>query len=146
MAAPVASPAPAQPETRARAAIPDRTLRQDRWWLAPGITLVVLTAFVAYSTWAAFQNANYYAKPYLSPFYSPCVATVCGKSGAPVRRHRRAVVGHLTGHPGPDLPARVPAHLLLLPPGLLPRVLAVAAGLRRRRAAPALHAARPASR
>jgi hypothetical protein len=83
MVAPVASPAPAQPETRDRAAIPDRTLRQDRWWLAPGITLVVLTAFVAYSTWAAFQNANYYAKPYLSPFYSPCVATICAKSGAP---------------------------------------------------------------
>src|ERR1700751_1667665 len=83
MAAPVAPAAPVQPTAGDRADLPARTLRQDRWWLAPGITLVVLTAFVAYSTWAAFQNANYYAKPYLSPFYSPCVATICGKSGAP---------------------------------------------------------------
>ena len=41
---------------------------------ATGISLVLL-AFVAYSTWAAFQNANYYATPYISPFYSPCLAS-----------------------------------------------------------------------
>jgi hypothetical protein len=83
MAASAAPVAPVQPEARPRAAIPDRTLRRDRWWVAPAISVAVLSAFVAYSTWAAFQNANYYAKPYLSPFYSPCVATICGQSGAP---------------------------------------------------------------
>ena len=35
-----------------------------------------------YSTWAAFQNANYYVAPYLSPFYSPCIASVCEKARA----------------------------------------------------------------
>jgi hypothetical protein len=33
--------------------------------------LVVLSSFVVYATWAAFQNRNYYFGPYLSPFYSP---------------------------------------------------------------------------
>jgi len=61
----------------ARAAIAGRTLRRDRWWAEPAITATVLISFIAYSTWAAFQNANYYVRPYLSPFYSPCVATVC---------------------------------------------------------------------
>ena len=36
------------------------TLRQDRWWVQPVVTVSVLTAFVVYSTWAAFQNKNYY--------------------------------------------------------------------------------------
>jgi hypothetical protein len=66
-------------DTRAasRAAIEARTLRRDRWWLQPAITFGVLFAFIIYSTWAAFQNANYYAAPYISPFYSPCIATSC---------------------------------------------------------------------
>src|SRR5690242_18084271 len=54
------------------------TLRKDRWWLVPGITAVVFMLFVIYSTWAAFINANYYFAPYLSPFYSPCLAASCG--------------------------------------------------------------------
>ena len=60
-----------------RAAIPERTLRRDRWWVQPLITGSVLLAFIIYSTWAALQNADYYWRPYLSPFYSPCVASVC---------------------------------------------------------------------
>jgi len=63
--------------------IPARTLRRDRWWLQPLITVVVLLAFVIYATWAAFQNANYFADPYLSPFYSPCLTTSCSAEGAP---------------------------------------------------------------
>jgi hypothetical protein len=55
------------------------TLRKDAWWLLPGITAVVFILFVVYSTWAAFVNANYYSAPYLSPFYSPCLATSCGE-------------------------------------------------------------------
>lgn len=69
--------APPSERSRPRAAIPERTLRKDRWWAEPTITGVVLIGFVAYATWAAFQNANYYVRPYLSPLYSPCMATVC---------------------------------------------------------------------
>ncbi|MEW6471982.1 MAG: hypothetical protein AB1679_06905 [Actinomycetota bacterium] len=54
-----------------------KTLRRDRWWVAPLITVVVLGAFTIYGTWAAFADTNYFADPYLSPFYSPCLATSC---------------------------------------------------------------------
>lgn len=58
------------------------TLRQDRWWVQPVITVAVLTAFIIYSTWAAFQNKNYYVgadmnRNLISPFYSPCLANIC---------------------------------------------------------------------
>jgi len=52
-------------------------LRKDTWWALPLATFVVLSSFVIYSTWAGFQNAHYYYAPYLSPFYSPCVAASC---------------------------------------------------------------------
>ncbi|MDP8922938.1 MAG: succinate dehydrogenase [Chloroflexota bacterium] len=51
--------------------------RHDAWWVEPLAVVVVLTSFGIYATWAAFQNANYYAAPYLSPFYSPCLAANC---------------------------------------------------------------------
>jgi len=57
----------------ARAAIPEKTLRTDRWWLYPLATFVVFTAFVVYATWRAFSGSHYYSAPYLSPFYSPCL-------------------------------------------------------------------------
>ena len=60
-----------------RATIAARHLRTDRWWLQPLITVVVLVLFIAYSTFRAFQNAYYYASPYISPFYSPCITTRC---------------------------------------------------------------------
>ncbi|MFD2079318.1 hypothetical protein SAMN05421678_11543 [Actinopolymorpha cephalotaxi] len=60
-----------------RADIGKGTLRQDRWWISPAVTFVVFTAFIVYSTWRAFSGANYYASPYLSPFYSPCLSTHC---------------------------------------------------------------------
>ena len=60
-----------------RATIAARSLRTDRWWLQPLITVVVLVLFIAYSTFRAFQNAYYYASPYISPFYSPCITTRC---------------------------------------------------------------------
>ncbi|MDA8076139.1 MAG: hypothetical protein M0Z40_13090, partial [Actinomycetota bacterium] len=37
-----------------------RTLRQDRWWVQPLVTVTILTAFVVYSTWAVFGNKSYY--------------------------------------------------------------------------------------
>ena len=52
-------------------------LRKDAWWIEPLLVVLVLGSFIVYSTWAAFQNAHYYANPYLSPFYSPCIAANC---------------------------------------------------------------------
>jgi hypothetical protein len=60
-----------------RARIPWRTLRTDRWWVQPAITVFVLLSFVVYATWRAFENAYYFASPYLSPFYSPCLSVNC---------------------------------------------------------------------
>jgi hypothetical protein len=51
--------------------------RWDAWWVEPALIVLVLSAFIVYSTWAALQNAHYYAAPYLSPFYSPCLSTDC---------------------------------------------------------------------
>ena len=60
-----------------RASIAARTLRRDRWWVHPLIVGLTLLAFVVYSTIRAFQNAHYFAEPYISPFYSPCITTGC---------------------------------------------------------------------
>jgi len=48
-----------------------KTSRKDNWWLQPLATFIVLSFFLIYATWAAFQNANYSFGNYLSPFYSP---------------------------------------------------------------------------
>src|SRR4051812_7409093 len=47
------------------------TVRRDAWWLPPLGVFTVLSSFLAYATWAAFQNANYEYGSYLSPFNSP---------------------------------------------------------------------------
>ena len=47
------------------------TMRTDAWWFEPLVVFIGLSAFIVYSTWAAFQNAHYTFGPYLSPFYSP---------------------------------------------------------------------------
>jgi hypothetical protein len=46
-------------------------MRRDRWWVQPAIVLVILSSFIVYATWAAFQGQHYTHGPYLSPFYSP---------------------------------------------------------------------------
>ena len=61
-----------------RAAIAARNLRTDRWWAYPLATFAVLLAFVAYAAYAAIANRDYYAAPYISPFYSPCLSFHCG--------------------------------------------------------------------
>ena len=61
-----------------RAAIGVRTLRSDRWWAYPAATFTVLAAFIGYATYAAIANRDYYAAPYISPFYSPCLSSHCG--------------------------------------------------------------------
>ncbi|MEZ0113677.1 hypothetical protein ABH920_007711 [Catenulispora sp. EB89] len=68
------APAPLSP---ARAQIEQKTLRTDRWWLSPLLTMIVLIAFIFYATFRAFQNADYYTGNLISPFYSPCIATKC---------------------------------------------------------------------
>ncbi|HEY5836818.1 hypothetical protein [Streptomyces sp.] len=75
---------PGPPRTRdsgvrapGRAAIPAPHLRTDRWWVPPLVTALGLAVFVGYSTWRAFANGDYYAAPYVSPFYSPCLASNC---------------------------------------------------------------------
>ncbi len=65
-----------------RAQLQEKTLRQDNWWLSPLVTFVVFTAFVVYATWRAFAGEHYYASPYLSPFYSPCMGAQCVEGSA----------------------------------------------------------------
>ena len=48
-----------------------QTTRRDAWWVVPGVVFTILSAFVVYATWAAFQGQYYAYGPYLSPFYSP---------------------------------------------------------------------------
>ncbi|MEO8450922.1 MAG: succinate dehydrogenase [Gemmatimonadota bacterium] len=48
-----------------------QTMRRDTWWIQPLVIFVILSSFLVYATWAAFQNAHYTFGPYLSPFYSP---------------------------------------------------------------------------
>ena len=122
-----------------RAQIAAKTLRGDRWWLPQLVTGGVLALFAVYATVRAFQNSDYYKAPYLTPLYSPCLSTKC----VPHSSDFGMPIGHwFPLSPAildPDLPARLPADLLLLPQGLLPRVLAVAAGLRGGRAARQVH-------
>jgi hypothetical protein len=51
------------------------TSRRDRWWLQPLAVFLGFSAFIVYSTWAAFQNQHYLFGEYLSPFYSPLLLT-----------------------------------------------------------------------
>ncbi len=61
-----------------------RPERRDAWWLEPLVVVVVLGSFGIYSFWAALQNTHYYAAPYLSPFYSPCIAANCVHPTLPI--------------------------------------------------------------
>lgn len=65
--------------TRPRAAIAARTLRTDRWWFAPLITVIGLTSWLAYGTVRVFMHKWYWVEQYhyLTPFYSPCVTDRC---------------------------------------------------------------------
>jgi hypothetical protein len=84
-------------------------LRWDAWWVEPTLIVAGLGAFILYSTWAALQNAHYYAAPYLSPFYSPCLTAECLHVTLPVlaRHPHLPIIGILS-----------PAFLVLWGPGL----------------------------
>ena len=57
-----------------------QTTRPDAWWVQPLLVFLGFSAFIVYSTWAAF-NPTYHGScaywfngngaDYLSPFYSP---------------------------------------------------------------------------
>jgi hypothetical protein len=76
----------AVPEALPRQELPTLSgpARKDAWWLLPLTVVSVLTLFSIYALWAALQNANYYAPPYLSPFYSPCIAANCAHVTLPL--------------------------------------------------------------
>ncbi len=65
-----------------RAKISERTLRTDRWWLQPLITVSVLLSFIVYASFRAFENGNYFAEPLISPFYSPCLSAACAQGSS----------------------------------------------------------------
>ena len=90
------------------------TLRADRWWIEPALTVAVLGAFGIYATWAAFQGNHYYHHPYLSPFYSPVLFTDTSVPGAAPLWHA-AFGGVPAWWPG-FLPYS-PAFLILIFPG-----------------------------
>lgn len=65
--------------SRPRAEIPQSTLRTDRWWLTPSLTVFFLVAWLVYAVVRVFLQENYWVAEYhyLTPFYSPCTATAC---------------------------------------------------------------------
>src|SRR4051812_6833025 len=69
---------PDAPVRRQRAQIKVRTLRTDRWWLAPLLTFLALSAFLVYGVWAIIDG-SYYIDPYIAPFSSPCLTTSCAE-------------------------------------------------------------------
>ncbi|BCK59305.1 hypothetical protein [Nocardia wallacei] len=105
-AAPTRAPEPGTGVFSAtRAAISDRTLRTDRWWIPPLITVLGLSAFIIYATVRAFVRSAYWVADYhyLTPFYSPCVSTSCVEGSAHF--------GHWVG----ALPVWIPLGFLVLP-------------------------------
>jgi hypothetical protein len=48
-----------------------QTARKDNWWVGAIIVFIILSSFVIYATWAAFQGEYYSYGNYLSPLYSP---------------------------------------------------------------------------
>jgi hypothetical protein len=61
-----------------------RSLRADAWWLEPVAVGAALIGFAVYVAWAVWQNDYYYAAPYLSPLYSPCLSASCLHSSWPL--------------------------------------------------------------
>ncbi|ATY10701.1 hypothetical protein CU254_09645 [Amycolatopsis sp. AA4] len=88
-----------------RARLAARTLRTDRWWLSPLLTVLGLATFVVYATVRAFVRTAYWVPEYhyLTPFYSPCVSTSC----VPGSSH----FGHWFG----EMPSWLPLGVLVLP-------------------------------
>ena len=123
-----------------RARIAARTLREDRWWLQPFVTFVCFSLGCSTAWSARPLQKDYFVEDYgyLTPFASPCRQPVLRAGVRPTSGRGSGSVPPLIPLAVADaaVPAALPADLLLLPQGLLPLVLAVAAGLRRARGAP----------
>jgi hypothetical protein len=67
-----------------RAQITAKTLRTDRWWLSPLLTVAGLVAWVLYAVVHTFMQKWYFVPEYnyLTPFYSPCVSLGCDPAAA----------------------------------------------------------------
>src|SRR5689334_5146388 len=89
----------------ARARISARTLRNDRWWLAPLVTNLGLATFVIYAGVRSFVRSAYWVADYhyLTPFYSPCLSDSC----VPGSSH--------FGTPFGALPGWIPLGFVVLP-------------------------------
>ena len=88
------------------------TMRKDGWWIQSLVVFLGFSAFIVYSTWAAFKGAHYTFGPYLSPMYSPLIWEAAGQQ----------LSGHswLGSWPSwmPNLPLPItPAFLILWAPG-----------------------------
>lgn len=62
-----------------RARITERTLRTDRYWVQPALTVVLFTLWLAYGLARTATQQHYYVPEYeyLTPFASPCVSASC---------------------------------------------------------------------
>jgi hypothetical protein len=97
------------------------TLRTDRWWVGPLLTILGLGGFVVYATWAALQGSHYFYGAeegfggYLSPFYSPPLFVDQAAPGAAPLHH--AWLGAWPAWWPSFLPAS-PAFFILIFPGV----------------------------
>ncbi|GCE37183.1 putative succinate dehydrogenase [membrane anchor subunit] (succinic dehydrogenase) [Rhodococcus wratislaviensis] len=88
-----------------RARIVERTLRTDRWWLAPLLTVLGLSVFVVYASVRSWVRTAYFVEDYhyLTPFYSPCLSDSCVPGSSDF------------GTPIGELPMIIPLGFLVLP-------------------------------
>jgi hypothetical protein len=88
-----------------RADLSERTLRTDRWWQEPTLTVVFLSIWVIYALLRTASQRAYFVEKYhyLSPFTSPCVTKSC----PPEARDLGTWFGHF--------PPFVPLAVLVLP-------------------------------
>mgnify|MGYP000661905230 CR=1 FL=1 len=72
-------PPPTGVGASSRAQIAARTLRTDRWWVGPLLTVLGLSFFVLYAFIRTVTQAHYWVDDYhyLTPFASPCVSASC---------------------------------------------------------------------
>jgi len=105
MSAPPQKPESAGVGAPTRARIAERTLRTDRWWLAPLLTVLGLSVFVVYASVRSWVRTAYFVEDYhyLTPFYSPCLSDSCVPGSSDF------------GTPIGELPMIIPLGFLVLP-------------------------------
>ncbi|MEV0681529.1 hypothetical protein AB0I60_33910 [Actinosynnema sp. NPDC050436] len=88
-----------------RAQIAQRTLRTDRWWLPPLVTVVGLLLISIYAAVRTFMGDYYWVDEYryLTPMYSPCLSQECVEAAA-----------HF-GRPLPELPGFLTPPVVIIP-------------------------------